>query len=142
MAHPMTLIDAHQVDVYAQTSENDCTGDRDEQNALEKVCFPGLHETRSFRMAVASGGNYVMSWPADAMGLVASYADNQSQLYTQIAPRLVRFIGRNAFHVEGTNANPRIAHDYVGRVRLVTRHRGARRRLSSCQSRPVPVLRS
>jgi hypothetical protein len=51
-AHPVALIDAHEIGIYEQTSESDCTRDRDEQDTLENV---DLHRRFSERVGNASG---------------------------------------------------------------------------------------
>jgi len=38
-AHPVALIDAHEVGIKVQTGENDCARDHDEQDTLDDVDF-------------------------------------------------------------------------------------------------------
>ena len=38
-AHPVTLIDAHEVGIYVQTGENNCARDQEEEDTLEYVDF-------------------------------------------------------------------------------------------------------
>jgi len=45
----VTLVDVHEVGIFAQSNENDRAGDRDEQDALERVGFLGLHLDPEFQ---------------------------------------------------------------------------------------------
>lgn len=71
-AHPVTFIDLHEIDVYAQSGENECERDDERQGALETMYSLGLHGSEELHVDEMMRGRAVPSWPCISRGSVAA----------------------------------------------------------------------